>query len=188
MQLVKMAEVLAETVLAAELPRRWTHVRAVAEKSDRVARAICDPTDLPILVAAAWLHDVGYAREIAKTALHALDGARWLRHQGVDLRIASLVAYHSCAIFEAEERGLADELLAEFSDEETALRDALWYADMTTGPDGQHMDARERLAEVRERYGPDHLVTRFWARAEPTLMEAIRRTEERLKAANIQPM
>ena len=68
------------------------------------------------------------------------------------------------------------------------MSDALWFADMTTGPDGQDMEVGARLAEVRKRYGPDHLVTRFWARAEPTLMEAVQRTEELLKTAGIQPM
>ncbi|MFG2049209.1 hypothetical protein ACGFIW_17495 [Micromonospora sp. NPDC048935] len=57
--------------------------------------------------------------------------------------------------------------------------DALWYADMTTGPDGQDFTVMERLAEIRERYGPDDLVTRFWKKAEPALIEAVRRTQAR---------
>jgi hypothetical protein len=144
--------------------------------------------DRPLLVAAAWLHDVGYSPELAVTGFHPLDGARWLRDQGFDERVASLVAYHSCAIFEAEERGLADQLTSEFIDEESALKDALWYADLTTGPDGQDFDVLKRLAEIRERYGPDHLVTRFWAKAEPVAVAAVRRTEARLAAAAGQPM
>ena len=31
---------------------------------------------------------------------------------------------------------------------------------MTTGPDGQDMPVGQRLAEIIERYGPDHLVSR----------------------------
>ena len=31
---------------------------------------------------------------------------------------------------------------------------------MTTGPDGTDLDFEDRMAEVRERYGPDHYVTR----------------------------
>jgi len=42
------------------------------------------------------------------------------------------------------------------------------------------MTVEERLAEIRERYGPDDLVTRFWVRAEAPLFEAVHRTEERL--------
>jgi hypothetical protein len=50
------------------------------------------------------------------------------------------------------------------------VRDALWYADLTTGPDGQPMTVRERLAEIRGRYGPDSVVTRTWGRAEPHVL------------------
>lgn len=53
---------------------------------------------------------------------------------------------------------------------------------MTTGPDGQNLTTEQRLAEIRARYGPDDLVTRFWVKAEAPLLEAVRRTEERLTA------
>jgi hypothetical protein len=53
---------------------------------------------------------------------------------------------------------------------------------MTTGPDGQDFDVADRLDEARSRYGPDHVVTRFWAKAEPVIVAAVRRTEERLAA------
>jgi len=180
----KAAEV-AEKLLATALPRRWTHVCAVADKAKRVAEVL-DESDADILVVSAWLHDVGYAHGVAGTGLHALDGARWLRRQGFPQRVAGLVAHHSCALFEAEERGLANELVTEFPQERSATADALWYADMTTGPDGQDLDVLDRLAEIRERYGPDHLVTRFWVRAEPTLVHAVRRTKALLAAT--QPM
>src|SRR4051794_38803960 len=102
---VLKARQLAERKLADALPRRWSHVEAVAAKAERVA-AVVNEAERPILVAAAWLHDVGYAPGIAATGLHALDGARWLRAQGVDARLVSLVANHSCATYEADERGL----------------------------------------------------------------------------------
>jgi hypothetical protein len=60
---------------------------------------------------------------------------------------------------EAEALGLAGEL-AEFEDERTLTRDLLWYADMTTGPDGQIMDFEERMADVRARYDAGHYVIR----------------------------
>jgi hypothetical protein len=44
---------------------------------------------------------------------------------------------------------------------------------MTTGPDGQDVAVRDRLAGVEQWYGPDHLVTKFWARAKPILFEAV---------------
>ena len=181
-ELVDWASETAEQVLAESLPRRWRHVQGVAAKAVAVARVV-PPEDQALLVAAAWLHDVGYASEIADTGLHALDGARWLRDQGQSARLAALVAHHSCALFEAEARGLADVLTAEFEQEHSITADALWYADMTTNPDGYPTDVAARLAEINVRYGPDHLITRFWVKARPTLMAAMSRVE-----AAAQPM
>jgi hypothetical protein len=177
--LVEQAVEIAKEQLSTALPRRWKHVQAVGSKAAQVAR-ILSASDAEALVAAAWLHDIGYAPGIADTGLHALDGGRWLRTHGIDARVGALVAHHSCALFEAEERGLADVLRSEFDQEHSPTADALWYSDMTTGPDGDAVEVRARLAEIRERYGPDHLVTRFWVRAEPTLLGAVERTLTRL--------
>ena len=57
-----------------------------------------------LLVAAAWLHDIGYAPTLAATVFHPLDGARHLRALGHE-RLARLVAYHSSARWEAEALG-----------------------------------------------------------------------------------
>ncbi|MEU8369058.1 HD domain-containing protein [Micromonospora tulbaghiae] len=175
------AATLARRHLAEHLPRRWTHVQAVAAKAARLgAELALERDDADLLCAAAWLHDIGYSPDIRDTGFHSLDGARWLLDQGLDYRLAALVAHHSCASYEADGRGLGAELRAEFDREQSAISDALWFADMTTGPDGQDFTAEERLAEIRERYGPDHLVTEFWKAAEQPLLEAIERTKRRL--------
>ncbi|MEV1075880.1 HD domain-containing protein [Micromonospora parva] len=176
--LAERAALAAEEHLSAALPRRWNHVQAVGRKAMRLGVLAADGSD--VLAAAGWLHDIGYAPDIADTGFHALDGARWLLKHGFGKRLAGLVANHSCASYEAEERGLGGVLSAEFPLERSATSDALWYADMTTGPDGQDLTVEERLSEIRERYGPEDLVTRFWEKAEPALMEAIRRTEVRM--------
>jgi hypothetical protein len=137
-----------------------------------------------LLVAAAVLHDVGYAPKIANTGFHPLDGARTLRDVTDNTRLVALVAHHSCAYREAELRGLSAEL-TEWVDEETPLRDALWWADMTTSPDGVAMSFGERITEIQERYGPQDLVTFFIRQAEPELRGAVERTEARLRAAGI---
>ena len=94
---------MARGLLAEALPRRWTHVQGVAGKAERVAAflALSDG----VLVAAAWLHDVGYAPEVADTGFHPLDGARYLAGLGAPERVVNLVARHSYAILEAELRG-----------------------------------------------------------------------------------
>lgn len=79
------------------------------------------------------------------------------------------------------------ELTTEFVQEQSAVSDALWYADMTTGPDGQNFDVTVRLGEIVARYGSEHVVSRFILLATPQIVGAVRRTEERLRAAS-QPM
>lgn len=94
-----------------------------------------------------------------------------------------LVAHHSCALLEAEERGLRQELEAEFPLEEPHLVDALIYCDMTTTPDGTSTTTPARVAEIVGRYGPDSIVGRFIRRAEPEIEAAAHRVEERLSQA-----
>jgi hypothetical protein len=103
--------------------------------------------------------------------------------------VTDLVAHHSCALVEADERGLAVELVREFHREQSELADALWYCDLTTGPDGQDLIVTDRLDEIRTRYGAQHLVTRFVDRAQSEIIAAVRRTERRLAALrDSQPM
>jgi hypothetical protein len=170
------AELLAET------GRRWEHVRGVAQQAKRVGRAL-DRNDRPYLVAAAWLHDIGYAPSIAATAFHPLDGARHVRALGQE-RLAQLVAYHSSARWEAEALGLSGELAA-FPREDSATADALTYCDMITSPKGDRITLADRLAEITERYGANHLVTISLQSARAYLVSAVQRTEERLRSSGI---
>jgi hypothetical protein len=171
---VEEAAALAEARLARALPRRWRNVRAVAQRARWVAKTLSLPDDL---VAAAWLHDIGYAPGLVPTGFHPLDGARFLRRAGVDGQVVSLVAYHSCAQVEADVRRLGAELAAEFTPAGPLLTDALLYCDMTTGPDGDRERPADRLAEIRGRYGPGHEVTRFVDLAAPEILTAAGRIE-----------
>ena len=170
---------LARKLLEVPLPRRWAHVQGVAAQARSLAPILGDDADL--LESAAWLHDIGYSPELAHTAFHPLDGARYLRDvERVDPRLCSLVANHSCAILEADERGLADVLSSEFPSPDPKLNDALAYCDMTTTPTGDVVDVQDRLSEIVERYGPDDVVTRFVKKAESTLVSSVARTGQRL--------
>lgn len=130
---------------------------AVARKARRIGRKLGEDGEL--LESTAWVHDLGYAPGVAITGFHPLDGARYLRACSAPKRVVDLVACHSSAWAEAQEFGVAAEL-AKFHDERTLTRDLLWYCDMTTGPDGTDLGFEDRMAEVRDRYGPDHYVTR----------------------------
>lgn len=173
----EQARRLAEEHLSAALPRRWRHVQGVARRAAAVAPLIGDQTSE--LVCAAWLHDIGYAPPLTVSGFHPLDGARYLTTMNMPRRLVCLVAHHSYAALEAELRGLAAELAA-FGDESGAVRDALWYCDITTSPDGESVTAEKRMTEIKERYGPDHLVTRFITQAKPELLAAVERTERRM--------
>ncbi|MBB6350308.1 hypothetical protein FHU36_006880 [Nonomuraea muscovyensis] len=82
-----------------------------------------------------------------------------------------LVAYHSCADNEA--RKLFHVLAAEFDTERPDLAWARAYCDMTTDPDGRHLDVRDRLAEIHSRYGREHLVSRSITAATPCILAAV---------------
>ena len=168
------AEDLARHLLEDALPQRWAHVQGVAARARSLAPAFAD--DKELLEAAAWLHDIGYLPELAKTDLHALDGARYLRDvQHATPMLCRLVAHHSCAVIEAEERDLADILRREFEPPPQPLADALTFCDMTTSPDGELVNVDRRLAEILHRYGSEHLVSRSIRRAAPMILRAVDR-------------
>ncbi|MGY1871993.1 HD domain-containing protein [Nocardia gipuzkoensis] len=168
-ELLEWAERTAHELLS-ELPTRLAHVAGVVRHAELVADLV-DDGDL--LVAAAWLHDVGYSPQLVRTGFHPVDGAEYLQDCGAPARLCALVANHSCARVEARNR----ELPLPWPDERSPLRDALWWADMSTTPTGGGTDVRARLAEVTRRYGEDHVVSRSLTEAAPELFEAVDRIE-----------
>jgi predicted hydrolase (HD superfamily) len=170
------AREIARTLLESPLSRRWAHVQGVARQARSLAPILGDDADL--LESAAWLHDIGYSPDLAVTGFHPLDGARYLRDvEGTDPVLCGLVAYHSCAINEARDRGLAAALAEEFTPANGFLSDALTYCDMTTTPEGQPVEVENRLSEIQARYGAGHLVTRFIQRSSTHLIGAVRAIE-----------
>ncbi|MFE2045742.1 HD domain-containing protein [Streptomyces sp. NPDC059477] len=180
--ITKWATQVAETELSSELPRRWAHTKGVAQRAADVQRLLGMSGNL--LLAAATLHDIGYAPRLAVTGFHPLDGARFLRDEhGADKQLVRLVANHSFALLEAEERGVREVLASEFPLlEEPLLVDALVYCDMTTTLDGGRTTAEERVAEIRGRYGDDSVVGRFMRRAAPEIFAAVGRVKAVLAA------
>jgi hypothetical protein len=161
--------------LLSPLGDRWLHVQGVARQAQRVG-ATLPAGERDELVAAAYLHDLGYAPALVQTGLNPLDGARHLRALGHE-RLAGLVAHHSGARAEAELRGLAAEL-AEFGDEASATSMALTYCDMTTGATGEPVT----LADIERRYGAGHVVTRSVHQARPELERCIRHVQASLRS------
>jgi putative nucleotidyltransferase with HDIG domain len=160
------------------LPDRWRHTKAVVERAKEYVGSLASE-DRYVLLAAAWLHDVGYAPTIRRTCFHALDGARFLEASGIDRRVVCLVAHHSGAASEAAERGLAGEL-AVYEREVGPVMDALTCADMTVGPEGKRVTLEQRISEILDRYPEDDPVHRAIVRARVELESAQRRAEARL--------
>jgi HD domain len=165
------ARELCRSLLAVELPRRWAHCQGVARQARAIGGALAGEWAATV-EAAAWLHDIGYASAVAHCGFHPLDGARYLRDREFgDRPLWTLVAHHTCALVEAEERGLDETLSAEFpiTDAHPLTVAALTYCDLTTGPDGQPVDVDERIAEILVRYPPEDVVHRSISRAAPAL-------------------
>jgi hypothetical protein len=92
--------------------------------------------------------------------------------------LCRLVAHHSCAIIEADARGLADVLGLEFEPAPCAIFSVLTYCDMTTSPDGELVPVEKRLAEIQQRYGHGHLASRSIQRATPMILCAVEQVQD----------
>jgi hypothetical protein len=178
------AEGVAHELLS-PLPERLRHTVGVAERAGRLAATV-EAGDRPVLVAAAWLHDIGYAPAVRMSLFHPLDGPSYLAGRGWQLRVCSLVAHHSGAVFVARVRGL-QERLSVFTIEESAVMDALTYADQTVGPDGRPMTSESRMSDMLSRHGLDSPSGRAHEQRAPYLRAVAARAQARLAALGIDP-
>lgn len=161
---------------------RWLHVHGVARAATQLREGGLMVSEA--VVSAAWLHDVGYGAVLKDTGFHPLDGARWLRSQEVPEGIVSMVAYHSGAEFEAEERGLSA-AMGEFEHPDQSQLDTLTLVDMTVGPAGQRMSVKRRIEEILSRYPVDDPVHHAVIRSRAQLRESAERAAQRLGLADV---
>lgn len=179
-QLAQQARHLA-TELLSSLEPRWAHVQHVARRTDELASGLED-NERDVVAAAAWLHDIGHAPDLALNGFHALDGAEHLARLGWPSVVCALVAFHTGAAFEAEERGMSD-ALSRFERPPDHLLDVLTAADLTVGPEGHRVDPADRIAEILDRYGAEDPVHRAVRRSAPELLAAVTRSERRANLA-----
>jgi putative nucleotidyltransferase with HDIG domain len=159
---------------------RWQHTVGVAGRAGELASRLGLNAD--VLLAAAWLHDIGYAEGVMVLGFHPLDGARYLAHHGWPRCIVGLVAHHSGAAIVAEFLGLASALAA-YPDEPGLMSDALTYADQTVGPAGERVTWKQRRTEMLRRHGPDSSNAHVDATRAPYLEAVARRIEQQLARA-----
>ena len=180
-EVVDQAGALAARLLAG-LPDRWQYTIAVAARVEHLTPTV-DPDDGDLLRATAWLHDVGYSHDLAVTAFHPLDGARFLDAEGWPPRLCALVAHHSGARFVARSLGL-DHQLHTYPDEHSPVTDALAYADQTVGARGEPLPIQDRIADMLLRHGPSSANAAAHPIRAPYLLAAADRVERRLQAAS----
>jgi putative nucleotidyltransferase with HDIG domain len=166
--------------LVGDLRNRWRHTVGVAQRAAELAGPL--GLDHDLLVAGAWLHDIGYAEVAQVTGFHPLDGADYLAARDWPGHIASLVAHHSGARFIAAARGLGDRLAA-YPDLGGLLADALTYADQTVGPCGDRVAPADRYAEMMRRHGPGSWNAKVDHLRRPHLQAVARRVEAHLIGA-----
>ena len=170
---------LAESVLDGS-GGRLQHVRRVGVLAEQLTVALSLG---PQVAEAAWLHDVGYGGSVVITGFHSLDGATWLAARGWAPTVVSLVAFHSGAAVEAEQRGLIEQL-AGFPLPEAEDLDALDFCDLTTGPDGSSVGVEERISEILGRYPADDPVHRAVLLSRAELVASVQRVQDRLASAD----
>jgi putative nucleotidyltransferase with HDIG domain len=153
--LVRDAEALTRRLLADDSDR-LAHCRYAAAIAEAAADAL-DVQDGDVLVAAAWLHDIGYAPSVAHTGFHPLDGALHLASEGWPDQTVLLVAHHSYAAilapyFEVEHQ------LAVLDHVPGDAEDILTYADLRSGPTGMGALPQQRIAAIRAQHAGGSVV------------------------------
>ncbi|WP_246012281.1 HD domain-containing protein [Myceligenerans xiligouense] len=151
-------------------------MQGVGRRADELAADIGLPDEVR---AAAWLHDVGYAPEVARTGFHPLDGAVYLSELGAPDEVVGLVAWHTGAVWEAAERGLSDRL-AQMPEPSASWLDVVTLIDLVTGPDGVATTPERRVAEILGRYDASHPVHRAVKFSGPELLASAARARAAL--------
>ena len=176
--LIRDAANLAMGLLEGKEPRR-AHVIGVGGMAESTHEMNSELAPLWV-VASAWLHDVGYADRVRRSGFHPLDGATYLRDRGWPPKVCSLVAFHTGAEYEAEERGVSQVML-EFERPASTDLDLLNMFDLYVGPDGLPTTPEERIAEILRRYEPDSPVHRAVSISGPHLIASAARAKRRLR-------
>ncbi len=100
----EMAPALAAELLGG-VDSRLAHSLAVGRRVEQLT-ADFPAAGRDVIVASAYLHDIGYSPQCVDTTWHPLDGARWLARHGWAPAICRLVLWHTAAWHEGRLRGL----------------------------------------------------------------------------------
>lgn len=152
--IITAARSLAASFLR-DQPGRYRHVEGAARAA---AQVVTHLSNLEVsrgrLIAAAWLHDIGYASEVRASGFHPLDGAEFLREGGWDGEVTRLVAHHSHARLLAPYYGV-EAHLSRFAPIHGLAADVVTFADVVSGVSGTGVTVADRIAELRARTSAD---------------------------------
>lgn len=137
-----------------------------------------------MLIQACYLHDIGYSPKLHQYGFHPLDGAIFAAKQQFAKPIIAAVLFHSCA-YEAAKEEDNPQLLAIYQQHYPLLdeQDQLFiklvtYCDIQTAPTGETITLKERLAEIRNRYGPQHPVSQLMTKHQEYYEALIREVDQ----------
>jgi hypothetical protein len=147
--LVRDALTLAHRLLTDD-QKRLAHLRGAGLIAGMAAGAL--RVDQPeTVVAAALLHDIGYAPAITRTGFHPLDGALFLVQEGWPDPVVFLVAHHSHAAVLAPYYGVHHHLSL-LDHVHSQADDILTFSDLRAGVSGLGADPRQRIEDMRRRH------------------------------------
>lgn len=153
--LVIRARALSTELLDAT-PHLLQHSARSAEHATDHARRITRSRAEEV-IAAAWLHDIGYLPQLRRTGFHPLDGALYLMAAGWPERVVRLVAHHSYAALEAPFYGVGHHLGV--IEPVTGIdADLLVSADLSAGSGASPPSIDERIVALRDADGALGLV------------------------------
>lgn len=168
---------LATELVEHHLPSpRLEHTLAVGYRARQLAERLGLPGEVVHhLEVSGVLHDIGYGVDLVDTGHHAFDGGLFLRQHDLLSLFAPDVCWHSTAYEEGLVRNIPTPDIPYPS---TLRHHVLFVADFTTGPAGQQLSIRERLRDIRSRYGPEDPPVLALNMAGETLREAARVVDE----------
>ena len=155
----------------------WAHTHAVGGLAEQL---LTDGVLDPDLAVAAWLHDIGYATSITDTGFPALDAARYLIGLAAPTDLVGLVAWHTGAWFEADERGLRPEL-ERVPEPDIDDLGVITMLHLVVGLDGQPTSPTARLALIKRDHASDHPLHRSIHRSRSQLLSGLEQARGRLK-------
>lgn len=144
--LSQRARALAADVFALD-PPRLAHSESAARQAAKACSRL-NRQDADLIIAAAWLHDIGYADSLKTTGFHPVDGALALIRLDWPDRVVRLVAHHGGATLEAPYYSVAHHL-GVIDAVPGVPPEILIYADMTSSPTGALVTPAERIEGMR---------------------------------------